>query len=45
MPLALAVPYLLPFAELAGIAIAGLSLMELSKRVQVHMDENPEDTF
>ena len=44
MPI-LAVPYLLPFAELAGIAIAGLSLMEISKRVQVHMDENPEDTF
>ena len=45
MPLALAVPYLLPFAELAGIAIAGLSLMEISNRVQVHMEENPEETF
>ena len=44
MPI-LAVPYLLPFAELAGIAIAGLSLMEISNRVQVHMEENPEDTF
>ena len=44
MPI-LAVPYLLPFAELAGIAIAGLSLMEISNRVQAHMDENPEDTF
>ena len=44
MPI-LAVPYLLPFAELAGIAIAGLSLMEISNRVQIHMDENPEDTF
>ena len=41
----LAVPYLMPFAELAGIAIAGLSLMEISNRVQAHMDENPEDTF
>jgi hypothetical protein len=41
----LAVPYLLPFAELAGIAIAGLSLMEISNRVQVHMEENPEETF
>ena len=41
----LAIPYLLPFAELAGIAIAGLSLMEISKQVQTHMDENPEDTF
>ena len=44
MPI-LAVPYLVPFAELAGIAIAGLSLMEISNRVQAHMDENPEDTF
>ena len=45
MPLVLAVPYLMPFAELAGIAIAGLSLMEISKRVQVHMEENPEESF
>ena len=44
MPI-LAVPYLLPFAELAGIAIAGLSLMEISNRVQAHMEANPEDTF
>ena len=44
MPI-LAVPYLMPFAELAGIAIAGLSLMEISNRVQAHMEENPEDTF
>ena len=44
MPI-LAVPYLLPFAELAGIAIAGLSLMEISNRVQAHMDENPEETL
>ena len=41
----LAIPYLLPFAELAGIAIAGLGLMEISKRVQVHMVENPEESF
>jgi hypothetical protein len=41
----LAVPYLLPFAELAGIAIAGLSLMEISNRVQAHMEANPEETF
>ena len=41
----LAVPYLVPFAEAAGIAIAGLSLMEISNRVQIHMEENPEDTF
>ena len=44
MPI-LAVPYLLPFAELAGIAIAGLGLMELSKQVQKFMDINPEETF
>ena len=41
----LAVPYLLPFAELAGIAIAGLSLMEISNRVQAHMEENPQETL
>ena len=45
MPVALAVPYLLPFAEAAGIAIAGLGLMELSKQVQKFMDVNPEETF
>ena len=44
MPI-LAVPYLLPFAEAAGIAIAGLGLMEISKQVQKFMDINPEDTF
>ena len=44
MPI-LAVPYLVPFAELAGIAIVGLGLMEISKRVQVHMEENPEESF
>ena len=44
MPI-LAVPYLMPFAELAGIAIAGLSLMEISKQVQKFMDINPEETF
>jgi hypothetical protein len=42
---ALAVPYLLPFAEAAGIAIAGLGLMEISKQVQKFMDINPEETF
>ena len=41
MPI-LAVPYLLPFAEAAGIAIAGLGLMEISKQVQKFMDINPE---
>ena len=44
MPI-LAVPYLVPFAEAAGIAIAGLGLMELSKQVQKFMDVNPEETF
>jgi hypothetical protein len=41
----LAIPYLVPFAEAAGIAIAGLGLMELSKQVQKFMDINPEETF
>ena len=41
----LAVPYLLPFAEAAGIVIAGLGLMEISKQVQKFMDINPEETF
>ena len=41
----LAIPYLVPFAEAAGIAIAGLGLMELSKQVQKFMDVNPEETF
>ena len=45
MPLVLAVPYLVPFAEAAGIAIAGLGLMEISKQVQKFMDVNPEETF
>ena len=44
MPI-LAVPYLVPFANYAGIAIAGLGLMELSKQVQKFMDINPEETF
>ena len=44
MPI-LAVPYLLPFAEAAGIAIAGLGLFEISKRVQAHMESNPEESF
>ena len=44
MPI-LAVPYLLPFANYAGIAIAGLGLMEISKQVQKFMDINPEKTF
>ena len=45
MPLVLAVPYLMPYAQLAGWAIGGLGLMEISKRVQVHMEENPEESF
>ena len=44
MPI-LAVPYLLPFAEAAGIAIAGLGIYEISKQVQKFMDINPEETF
>ena len=45
MPFALAVPYLLPFAEAAGIVIAGLGLYEISQRVQDHMEANPEDSL
>jgi len=45
MPLVLAVPYLLPFAEAAGWVIGGLSLYEISKRVQAHMEENPEESL
>ena len=45
MPLVLAVPYLMPYAQLAGWAIGGLGLYEISKRVQIHMEENPEESF
>ena len=45
MPVALAVPYLMPYAQIAGIAIGGLGLMEISKRVQSHMEENPEESL
>ena len=44
MPI-LAVPYLMPYAQIAGIAIGGLGLMEISKRVQSHMEENPEESL
>ena len=44
MPI-LAVPYLVPFANYAGIAIAGLGIYEISKQVQKFMDINPEETF
>ena len=45
MPFALAIPYLMPYVQLAGIAIGGLGIYEISKRVQVHMEENPEESF
>ena len=45
----LAVPYLVPFAEAAGIAIgvvaSAAGLMELSNRVQAYMEANPEETL
>ena len=48
MPI-LAVPYLVPFAEAAGIAIgvvaSAAGLMELSNRVQAYMESNPEETL
>ena len=45
MPLVLGIPYLMPYVQLAGIAIGGLGLMEISKRVQAHMESNPEESF
>ena len=45
MPVALAVPYLMPYAQIARIAIGGLGLFEISKRVQAHMEENPEESL
>jgi len=45
MPLALAVPYLVPYAKMAGLVIAGLGLMEISNRVQDHMEDNPEESL
>ena len=45
MPLVLGVPYLMPYVQLAGIAIGGLGLMEISQRVQAHMESNPEESF
>jgi len=48
MPI-LAVPYLVPFAEAAGLAIGAVAsavgLMELSKRVQEYMEANPENSL
>ena len=44
MPI-LAVPYLMPYAQIARIAIGGLGLFEISKQVQKFMDINPEETF
>jgi len=45
----LAIPYIVPFAEAAGIAIgtiaSAVGLMELSKRVQSYMDANPEESL
>ena len=43
----LAIPYLVPFAEAAGIAIgvvaSAAGLMELSNRVQAYMESHPEE--
>ena len=48
MPI-LAIPYLVPFANAAGIAIgvvaSAVGLMELSNRVQAYMEANPEETL
>ena len=45
MPFALAVPYLMPYAQLAGLVIAGLGLREVSQQVQAHMEDNPEESL
>ena len=46
---ALALPYMVPFAEAAGIVIGSVAsavgLMELSKRIQSYMDANPEESL
>jgi len=48
MPI-LAVPYLVPFAEAAGLAIGAVAsavgLMELSDKVQEYMEANPENSL
>ena len=41
----LAVPFLLPYAQLAGIAIGGLGIIEISKRVSEHIKLNPEESL
>jgi len=49
MPFALAVPYLVPFANAAGIVIGSVAtavgLSALSDKVQDYMAENPEETL
>ena len=49
MPIALAVPYLVPFAEAAGIVIGSVAtavgLSALSDKVQDYMEDNPEETL
>jgi len=48
MPI-LAVPYLMPYAQLAGLAIGSvataLGLKALSDKVQAHMEDNPEESL
>jgi len=48
MPI-LALPYLVPFAEAAGLAIGAVAsavgLMELSDKVQEYMEANPENSL
>ena len=45
----LAIPYLVPFAEAAGIAMgvvaSAAGLMEISQQVQAHMEANPEESL
>ena len=40
----LAAPLILPFAELAGITIAGLGMAAASKKVSDYIRQNPDES-
>ena len=40
----LAAPLILPFAEAVGITAAGLGMIELSKRVNDYIRQNPDES-
>ena len=41
----LAAPLILPFAELAGITIAGLGMAAASKKISDFISDNPETSM